>query len=117
MDGGGEVQVKIDFYDLSGKLLMLTHTLLVINSPLSTPGDSNYKDVRNEFYNDVGGLILVYDVIDKSSFEALSNWMNEAIQYGVVSSNTTFVVIGNKIDQYPRVVAEHQVSWKATCDD
>ncbi|KAL3777752.1 hypothetical protein ACHAWO_006985 [Cyclotella atomus] len=87
-DDGTEVEVKIDFYDLSG--------------------DSNYKDVRNEFYNDVDGLILVYEVTDKPSFEALSNWMDEAIQYGVASSSSTIIVIGNKIDQYPRVVTEQQ---------
>lgn len=55
----------------------------------------------------------MFDVTDKPSFEALSNWMDEAIQYGVASSSSTIIVIGNKIDQYPRVVTEQQVSfWK-----
>ena len=37
--------------------------------------------------------------------------MSEARQYGVTSSTSTLVVIGNKIDQYPRVVTEQQVRF------
>ena len=76
----------------------------------STIGDANYKEVRNEFYSNVDGLILMYDVTDKQTFEALPNWLDEARQYGLTSSNCILVVVGNKIDQYPRVVTEQQVS-------
>ncbi len=75
----------------------------------SPSGDPNYRDVRNEFYEDVDGLILMYDVTDKSSFEALPSWLIEAREFGVSSSNTTLIVVGNKIDQYPRVVTEQEV--------
>jgi GTPase SAR1 family protein len=54
----------------------------------------------------------MYDVTDKSSFEALQNWLNEAKEFGFDSSNSTLVVLGNKIDQYPRVVTEQQVRWQ-----
>lgn len=52
----------------------------------------------------------MYDVTDKQSFEALPNWLDEARQFGLTSSDCTMVVVGNKIDQYPRVVTEQQVS-------
>lgn len=65
--------------------------------------------MRNEFYNDVDGVILMYDVTDKSSLDALPSWLNELREFGVTASNSTFVVVGNKIDQYPRVVTEQQV--------
>lgn len=55
--------------------------------------------------------MLIYDVTDKKSFEELPTWLSEAKQHGVISSNSTLVVIGNKIDEYPRVVTEQQVSY------
>lgn len=89
MDDGSLLNIKIDFFDLSG--------------------DPNYKDVRNEFYSDVDAVILIYDVTDKVGFEALATWVNEAREFGVSTSNTTWVVVGNKSDLYPRVVSEDQV--------
>ena len=47
---------------------------------------------------------------DKKSFDELPTWLDEAKRHGVTSSNSTLVVIGNKIDQYPREVAESKVS-------
>jgi GTPase SAR1 family protein len=72
--------------------------------------------VRNEFYGDVDGLILMFDVTDKTSFEALPNWLIEAREFGVSSSNTILVVVGNKIDQYPRVVTEQEVRVMSSWD-
>lgn len=74
----------------------------------TTIGHANYKDVRNEFYNDVDGVILMYDVTDKSSLVALPSWLNELREFGVTASTSTLVVVGNKID-HPRVVTEQQV--------
>ena len=51
----------------------------------------------------------MYDVTDKPSFEALPSWLMEAREFGVSSSNTTLIVVGNKIDLYPRVVTELEV--------
>ncbi|KAL3795875.1 hypothetical protein HJC23_002146 [Cyclotella cryptica] len=87
-DDMSSLSIKIDFFDLSG--------------------DPNYRDVRNEFYKDVDGLVLMYDVTEKTSFEALPSWLVEARKFGVWSSNTTLVVVGNKIDQYPRVITEQE---------
>jgi len=33
--------------------------------------------VRNEFYKDVNGTIIVYDVTNKTSFNALDDWIAE----------------------------------------
>ena len=33
--------------------------------------------VRNEFYKDTQGAIMVYDVGSRSSFEALDSWLGE----------------------------------------
>lgn len=40
-------------------------------------GDPLFYEVRNEFYRDVQGALLVYDVSDKASFAALDGWLEE----------------------------------------
>jgi GTPase SAR1 family protein len=38
--------------------------------------------VRNEFYRDAQACLLVYDVTNRPSFEALGRWLDEAQQHG-----------------------------------
>lgn len=51
----GDVEVKVNFWDLSGH--------------------PEFFDVRNEFYRDAQGAMLVYDVSSRRSFEALDGWL------------------------------------------
>lgn len=56
--------------------------------------------VRNEFYKDTQGVILVYDVGQKESFDALDAWLAEMKQelgpHGNME-NVVFVVCANKV--------------------
>ena len=56
--------------------------------------------VRNEFYKDTQGVILVYDVGQKESFDALDAWLAEMKQelgpHGNME-NIVFVVCANKV--------------------
>ena len=45
-------------------------------------GPDDYVEVRNEFYKDSQGCILVYDVTSRASFESMAKWMGESAQYG-----------------------------------
>ena len=56
-------QVRVNFWDLSGL--------------------PEFFEVRNEFYKDTQGLILVYDVSDAQTFDDLDGWVAEA-QTGAV---------------------------------
>ncbi|XP_013378118.1 PREDICTED: dnaJ homolog subfamily C member 27 [Chinchilla lanigera] len=64
-------------------------------------GHPFFYEVRNEFYKDTQGVILVYDVGQKESFDALDMWLAEMKQelgpHGNVD-NIVFVVCANKID-------------------
>jgi len=56
--------------------------------------------IRNEFYSDTQGAILVYDVTNKSTFDALDGWMDEIKnELSNVSEidNIVFVVCANKV--------------------
>jgi len=56
--------------------------------------------VRNEFYKDTQGAMLVYDVSNRESFEALDTWlaeMKQDIGNPADMDNITFVVCANKV--------------------
>jgi len=56
--------------------------------------------VRNEFYKDVNGVILVYDVTNKSSFTVLKEWIAEFRKQMPDSQDIgsiPFVVCANKV--------------------
>lgn len=56
--------------------------------------------IRNEFYADTQGALLVYDVTNQTSFDALDSWLNE-MKRDIGSSadfdNVVFVVCANKV--------------------
>ncbi|RNA26480.1 dnaJ -like protein [Brachionus plicatilis] len=84
------LELKVNIFDMSGHAL--------------------FDQIRNEFYKDTQGAILVFDVTDKKSFESLENWIGEIKQELKTNSesieNIAFVVCGNKIDRGKRVVDE-----------
>ncbi len=74
----GKDRVRVNFWDLSG--------------------DSDHFEIRNEFYRDSQGIVLVFNVGDRRSFNELSNWITEAKRFGV-PDDIPMVVCGNKIDK------------------
>lgn len=59
-------------------------------------GDDSYIEVRNEFYGDTDGYILVFDMTARETFTQLQRWIDEAKKYG--GDITCCVVAGNKCD-------------------
>ena len=56
--------------------------------------------VRNEFYKDAQGALLVYDVTNRASFEALSDWIIEMrthLSKPQDLDSVIFVVCANKV--------------------
>ncbi|XP_056372167.1 dnaJ homolog subfamily C member 27, partial [Oenanthe melanoleuca] len=64
-------------------------------------GHPFFYEVRNEFYKDTQGVLLVYDVGSKESFDSLDSWLAEMKQelgpHGSME-NVVFVVCANKVD-------------------
>ncbi|XP_013413652.1 dnaJ homolog subfamily C member 27-like [Lingula anatina] len=71
-------------------------------------GHPIFYEVRNEFYKDTQGAMLVYDIADRGSFEALEAWLAEMrneIGNPAEMDNIVFCVCANKCDK-KRVVDE-----------
>lgn len=59
-----------------------------------------FFQVRNEFYKDSQGVLLVYDVGLRESFDALDSWLGEMKQEMGSQANMdsiVFVVCANKV--------------------
>ena len=61
-----------------------------------TSGQENLFSLTSSYYRNSCGVILVYDITNKSSFENLQNWI-EKIQ-NRASEKIRIVLVGNKID-------------------
>jgi DnaJ family protein C protein 27 len=73
-----------------------------------TAGDDVYFDIRNEFYKDTQIAILVYDVSSAETFNSLSRWYEELLNY--TDHPVAVIIVGNKIDK------TRQVSTQAGID-
>lgn len=61
-----------------------------------TAGQERFKAVVRNFYRGINGIILVFDLSDRCSFDDLSYWLNE-IDYNC-NERPYILLIGNKND-------------------
>lgn len=81
------VDIRVNFWDLSGH--------------------SEFFDIRNEFYKDAQGCLLVYDVSARESFEECDVWIAEATKFGANPREMPIALCANKTDK-KRVVSEDE---------
>eukprot|EP00026_Physarum_polycephalum_P012794 Phypoly_transcript_13127.p1 GENE.Phypoly_transcript_13127~~Phypoly_transcript_13127.p1 ORF type:complete len:218 (+),score=20.06 Phypoly_transcript_13127:145-798(+) len=74
-------------------------------------GHPCFLEVRNEFYKLSQGIILVFSVVARQTFEGLDVWQQELHKYGGLEDSFV-AVCGNKIDLGKRVVTEEEArNW------
>jgi len=61
-------------------------------------GDDDYKTVRKSYYSDAIGVLMVFDVNIKATFDSLTKWEKEAENTGLDLSKCVVLLLGNKID-------------------
>ncbi|KAJ2484244.1 Cu-binding protein, partial [Coemansia sp. RSA 2052] len=84
------VDFKVKMYDLGSKRYKLTIW--------DTAGQERFRTLTSSYYRGAQGVILVYDVCSRESFEHLNNWIDELSTY-CSSDDIIKMVIGNKIDK------------------
>ena len=71
-----------------------------------TAGQERYKSFTKAYFKDTKGIIIVYDVTSRSSFENLVNWFTLA-EENVKVDDMPIILIGNKLDLIEnRVISE-----------
>jgi len=66
-------------------------------------GQSQFQSLRKRYYEGCSGLILVYSVVDRESFDNASKWLVEA--HGYMKKFPVLIIVANKIDlraYYPK---------------
>ena len=61
-----------------------------------TAGQERYKTIAKSYIKGANGILLVYDVTQRASFEGIKNWIKQIKDQ--VSSRVSVVLIGNKTD-------------------
>jgi len=62
-----------------------------------TAGQERFRTITSSYYRGAQGIILVYDVANRETFDALPKWYSELETY--VSDSVVKIVVGNKLDK------------------
>jgi len=76
-----------------------------------TAGQEKFRKLTTAYYKNAKGIILVYDVTRKESFEMVSFWMSEIQKHAL--EDITKVLVGNQIDKEIREVTSEEGRNKA----
>lgn len=122
-----QMDIRVNFWDLSGHkeffegmrgsfcstvflrpLLMTLPPSFFVSAHIRISFTVRPNSVRNEFYKDTQGCVLVYDVSSRETFDDLDNWLNEAIKYGANPREMPIALCANKVDAKKRMVTEDE---------
>lgn len=71
-----------------------------------TAGQERFRTLTPSYYRSAMGILLVYSVTDKSSFNSIEVWMKQIRQFAV--ENIPILILCNKADVKEKQVSEHQ---------
>ncbi|KAI0077989.1 ras-domain-containing protein [Panus rudis PR-1116 ss-1] len=83
------VDFRVHKMDVKGKKVKL--------SIWDTAGQERFRTITSSYYRGAQGIILVYDVANRESFDALPRWYSELETY--VSPSVVKIIVGNKVDK------------------
>ena len=61
-----------------------------------TAGEERYKSIPKNHIKNVQGIILMYDITNKLSFESINDWISDVKE--IQGENFPMILVGNKID-------------------
>ena len=61
-----------------------------------TAGQERFKNIQANYYKGANGILVVYDITNRESFEHLNSWLIEIEKNG--NRNVYKILIGNKAD-------------------
>jgi small GTP-binding protein len=69
-----------------------------------TAGQERFRNITKQYYKGADGILLVYDITDRNSFEKIRDWIKQ-IQENTQKEQIGIVLLGNKCDLEDRQVS------------
>ena len=82
--------------DYKLKNIYLENDRLVKLQIWDTAGQDRFHSITKTYYKGANGIVLIYSVIDKKTFENVKNWLNNI--KNEASDKVVVFLVGNKID-------------------
>jgi Ras-related protein Rab-18 len=77
-----------------------------------TAGQERFRTLTSAYYRGAQGIIFVYDVSRKESFNELDSWLREVNTYAADGGkHLVKVLLGNKIDREAQVNKADAIQW------
>ena len=90
--------------DFDSKILNVCDWIVNLNI-WDTAGQDIYRSITTQYYRQVSGIVIVFDVAKRASFENLKQWLNN-IKNNCDNNRVIKLLVGNKIDLPREVTAE-----------
>ncbi|OMJ68482.1 hypothetical protein SteCoe_34048 [Stentor coeruleus] len=87
-----EVTIGVEF---GTKQIKIDNKLIKVQI-WDTAGQENYKSITRSFYKRAHGIILMYDITNKTSFNDLESWLNDIKDYA--NDGVDIALAGNQVD-------------------
>lgn len=71
-----------------------------------TAGQERFKNITQQYYKGANGILLVYDITERNSFDKVKEWMKQ-IQENTSKDKIGVLLVGNKCD-----LEERQVTYE-----
>ena len=102
------LELNLDIINDEGK----TEKKSFVISLFDTAGQEKFRAITHNYYKGSDGILLIYDIDDKSSFESIEMWI-ESIRQNMGSNDVSkyaMVLIGNKSDLIEEEIKERKVT-------
>ena len=77
-----------------------------------TAGQERFRTLTSSYYRGAQGIILVYDVTRRETFDSLGMWLQEVEQFSMGGGKEVVkLLVGNKVDQIRNVQRETADDW------
>ncbi|XP_026411271.1 ras-related protein RABD1-like isoform X2 [Papaver somniferum] len=91
---------KISTLELEGKTVKL--------QIWDTAGQERFRTITSSYYRGAHGIIIVYDVTEKESFDNVKQWLSEIDRYA--NDTVCKLLVGNKCDLVEEKVVETETA-------
>lgn len=97
------------------KVITLNNKTIVNLQMWDTSGEEKYKAITRQYYNNAQGIMIVFDLSNRSTFDSVKKWMKEVLNYG--PKQIEIIIIGNKSDLEERAVKTEEAQLYADTID